>query len=166
MNELLGCSRRHASPYSHRRVDIGFFYPSGTMEGLRIELEENPIALYVKPAVGYQVGTLTTSGSGELIRQDRDEFYKTTHLQAIAFDIAHRIVHKLVGDRNTEPDPGKPKLRCISRHRLFPQVFRLVDTYVEKKVDFGRCNPCELGHEKYVMRIVDQCRRLGTPRRR
>ena len=127
------------------------------MVGLRIETEENPIALYVKPAVGYQVGTPTTSGPGELVRQDRDEFYKTTHLQAIAFDIAHRIVHKLVGDRNTDPDPdGKPKLRYISRHRLFPQVFRLVDAYVEKKVDFGRCNPCELGHEKYVMRVVDR----------
>ena len=125
------------------------------MVGLRIETEENPIALYVKPAVGYQIGTPTTSGPGELVRQDRDEFYKTTHLQAIAFDIAHRIVHKLVGDRNTDPD-GKTKLRYISRHRLFPQVFRLVDAYVEKKVDFGRCNPCELGHEKYVMRVVDR----------
>ena len=127
------------------------------MVGLRIEIEENPIALYVKPAVGYQIGTPTTSGPGELVLQNRDEFYKTTHLQAIAFDIAHRIVHKLVGDRNTDPDPdGNPKLRCISRHRLFPQVFRLVDAYLEKKVDFGRCNRCELGHEKYVMRIVDR----------
>ena len=124
------------------------------MEGLRIETELNPIDVFVKPAVGYQIGTPTTSGPGELVHQNRDEFYKTTHLQEIKFWIAHSIVHKLVGDRNT--DPANPKLRFISRHRLFPQVFRLVDAYVEKKVDFGPCNRCELGLDKYKMRIVDR----------
>ena len=128
-----------------------------TMEGLRIETEQNPTDVFVKPAVGYQIGAPTTSGPGELIQQTRDEFYKTTHLQEIKFWIAHSIVHKLVGDRNTAPDPdSNPKLRFISRHRLFPQVFRLVDAYVEKKVDFGPCNPCELGLDKYKMRIVDR----------
>ena len=98
--------------------------------------------------------TPTTSGPGELVHQNRDEFYKTTHLQEIKFWIAHLIVHKLVGARNT--DPANPKLGFISRHRLFPQVFRLVDAYVEKKVDFGPCNRCELGLDKYKMRIVDR----------
>ena len=127
------------------------------MEGLRIETELNPTDVFVKPAVGYQIGTPTTSGPGELIQQTRDAFYKTTHLQEIKFWIAHLIVHKLVGDRNTDPDPdSNPKLRFISRHRLFPQVFRLVDAYVEKKVDFGPCNRCELGLDKYKMRIVDR----------
>ena len=72
------------------------------MEGLRIETELNPTDVFVKPAVGYQIGTPTTSGPGELIRQTRDEFYKTTHLQEIKFWIAHSIVHKLVGDRHTD----------------------------------------------------------------
>ena len=124
------------------------------MEGLRIETELNPTDVFVKPAVGYQIGTPTTSGPGELVHQNRDEFYKTTHLQEIKFWIAHLIVHKLVGARNT--DPANPKLGFISRHRLFPQVFRLVDAYVEKKVDFGPCNRCELGLDKYKMRIVDR----------
>ena len=127
------------------------------MEGLRIETELNPIDIFVKPAVGYQVGTPTTLGPGELVQQNRDEFYKTTHLQEIKFWIAYSIVHKLVGDRHTAPDPdSNPKLRFISRHRLFPQVFRLVDAYVEMKVDFGPCNPCELGLDKYKMRVVDR----------
>ena len=127
------------------------------LEGLRIETEQNPTDVFVKPAVGYQIGTPTTSGPGELVHQNRDEFYKTTHLQEIKFWIAHSIVHKLVGDRDTAPDPdSNPKLRFISRHRLFPQVFRLVDAYVEMKVDFGPCDRRELGLDKYKMRIVDR----------
>ena len=127
------------------------------VEGLRIETELNPTDVFVKPAVGYQIGMPTTLGPGELIQQNRDEFYKTTHLQEIKFWIAHLIVHKLVGDRNTDPHPdSNPKLRFISRHRLFPQVFRLVDAYVEMKVEFNGCNPCELGLDKYKMRIVDR----------
>ena len=53
------------------------------------------------------------------------------------------------------PD-SNPNLRLISRHRLFPQVFKLVDAYIETKVDFRGCNPCELGLQKYVMLIVDR----------
>ncbi len=126
-------------------------------EPLRIQPEINPTALYVKPAVGYETGTPSASGPGAVELQDREEYYQTTHLQAIKFGIAHRIVHKLVGDSQTAPDPdSNPKLRLLSRHRLFPQVFGFVDAYVKKKVDFRDCNPCELGQEKYVTRIVER----------
>ena len=43
-----------------------------------------------------------------------------------------------------------------SRHKLFPQVFRLVDYYLETKVDFRGCHPCELGQEQYVTRLVER----------
>ena len=126
-------------------------------EPLSIQPEINPTALYVKPAVGYETGAPSASGPGAVELQDREEYYQTTHLQAITFGIAHRIVHKLVGDRQTTPDPNSnPRLRLLSRHRLFPQVFRFVDAYVKNKVDFRGCNPCELGQEKYVTRIVER----------
>ena len=126
-------------------------------EPLSIQPEINPTALYVKPAVGYETGAPSASGPGAVELQDREEYYQTTHLQAIKFGIAHRIVHKLVGDSQTAPDPDSdPKLRLLSRHRLFPQVFRFVDAYVRTKVDFRGCNPCELGQEKYVTRIVER----------
>ena len=126
-------------------------------EPLSIQPEIHPTALYVKPAVGYETGTPSASGPGAVELQDREEYYQTTHLQAIKFGIAHRIVHKLVGDSQTAPDPNSnPKLRLLSRHRLFPQVFRFVDAYVRDKVDFRGCNPCELGQEKYVTRIVER----------
>ncbi len=126
-------------------------------EPLSIQPEVNPTALYVKPAVGYETGTPSALGPGGTFLQDREGFYRTTHLQAIEFEIAHRIVHKLVGDSQTAPDPDSdPKLRLLSRHRLFPQVFRFVDAYVKTKIDFRDCNPCELGQEKYVTRIVER----------
>ena len=35
-------------------------------------------------------------------------------------------------------------------------MFKLVDAYIETKVDLRGCNPCELGLQKYVMLIVDR----------
>ncbi len=129
----------------------------GSTEPLSIQPELNPTALYVKPAVGYEIGSPSAAGPGGTLLQDREEYYRTTHLQAIQFVIAHRIVLKLVGDRQTAPDPNSnPKLRLFSRHRLFPQVFKYVDVYVRTKVDFHGCDPCELGQEKYVTRIVER----------
>ena len=126
-------------------------------EPLSLQPEINPTALYVKAAVGYETGTPSASGPGGAFLQDREEYYRTTHLQAIEFEIAHRIVHKLVGDSQTAPDPNSnPKLRLLSRHRLFPQVFRFVDAYLKTKVNFRGCDPCELGQEKYVTRIVER----------
>ena len=127
------------------------------METLHLEPERTPTAVFVKAAVGYQVGQTTTLGPGEFDEQNREEYYKTTHIQTIKFEIAGQIVWRLVGDHETTTDPdSNPKRRFLARHRLFPQVFRLVDAYIETKVDFQGCNRCELGHQKYVMRIVER----------
>ncbi len=126
-------------------------------EPLHIQPELNPTALYVKPSVGYETGAPTTSGPGVAERQDRQAYYDSIHLQAIKFQIAHRIVCKLVGDSQTAPDPkSHPRLRWLSRHRLFPQVFKFVDAYVKTKVNFRGCDPRELGQEKYVAAIVER----------
>ena len=128
-----------------------------SMEPLRLEPEHTPIAVFVKAAAGYQTGDITTSGPGEFIEHNREQYYKQTHLQTIKFKIAEQIVYKLVGDKWNAPDPDSdPALRLKSRHRLFPQVFRLVDKYIETKVDFRYCNKCEIGLEKYVTLIVER----------
>ena len=127
------------------------------MERLPLEPQHTPTAVFVKPAVGYGTGAPSALGPGQKELQDREAYYKTTHIQAIMFEITRRIVRKLVGDANTQPDSdSNPTLRFQSRHRLFPQVFTLVDTYVKKKVDFLGHNLCELGQEKYVTRIVER----------
>ena len=128
-----------------------------SMEPLFVEPERTPTAVFVKPAVGYDTGNPSALGPGQFEEQNRQEYYNTTHIQAIKFEIARRIVLNLVGGGNLQPDRNSnPKLRLQSRHRLFPQVYRLVDAYVETKVDFHGCNPCEIGHERYTTRIVER----------
>ena len=128
-----------------------------SMTPLILEPEQTPTAVFVKAAAGYEIGAPTLLGPGDFIEQNREEYYKTTHPQAIKFEIARRIITALVGDSRNSPDSkNDPKLRLQSRHRLFPQVFRLVDTYLKKKVDFRGCHPCEIGQEKYVIRIVER----------
>ena len=127
------------------------------MDVLRLEPEYTPTAVFLEVTAGYQVGNISMLRPGKFVRQTREQYYQQTHLQTIKFEIAKQIVFKLVGDRRSDPDPkSNPELRLISRHRLFPQVFRCVNAYVETKVDFRNCNPCELGHERYVMSIVDR----------
>jgi len=128
------------------------------MEGLRVEPEHEPTAVFVKPQVGFRVGRPSALGPGQFVEQDRAEYYASNHPQTIQFEITRQVVNGLVGtDPQSAPDPkGNPKLRLQARHRLFPQVFRVVQEYVETKVDFRGVHPCELGLEKYVNRIYER----------
>ena len=128
----------------------------GKMEGLEIEPNLTPTAVYVSPSVGYREG-VAGYGPGEGVLQDREAFYASTHRQAIEFQIARDVVLALVGDQETMPLPGaNRRLRLMARHQLFPQVLRLVHQYVERKVDFRGANSCELGLEKYVRRVIER----------
>jgi type III restriction enzyme len=42
-------------------------------------------------------------------------------------------------------------------------VYRFVEEYVSRKVDFQSCDPCELGLEKYVTRMVERLRDAIVP---
>jgi len=127
------------------------------MEPLRIEPEREPTAVFVKPRVGYQVGPPTGAGPGEFARQDREAYYASTHLQTIEFEIARQVVAGLAGDAQAAPGQASgAQFRYHSRHQLFPQVLRLVDEYLTRKVDFRGENPCELGQDKYVRRVVER----------
>jgi type III restriction enzyme len=55
-------------------------------------------------------------------------------------------------------DKRRRVLALQSRHQLFPQVFRFVEEYVDRKVNRQGCHPCELGLEKYVQRLVERLR--------
>jgi type III restriction enzyme len=127
------------------------------IEGLALEPDMEPTAVFVKPTVGYQTGTASGQGPGEFDEQDREAFYRTTHLQQIEFEIARQIVTVLVGDSSSYHGSGaSPALRRQGRQQLFPQVLRLVKQYLAERVDFRGVDPRELGHERYVKRIVDR----------
>jgi len=123
------------------------------MEPLVLEPNRQPTATFLLPTVGYQEGTASQSGPFDFQKQDRSQYYESTHLQAIKFQIARLVVAHLTGEAGTEPTAKKRVLRLQSRHQLFPQVLRFVDAYVDRKVDFKDEDPRELGLEMYVTRI-------------
>ena len=120
------------------------------MDPLLLEPSRTPTAVFVRPQFGMQHGGPTAGGGFQSVEQDREEYYRSTHLQTITFEIARQVVMRL-----TEGvEGGTPKLRLQSRHQLFPQVTRLVDAYVATKVQWRGCDPRELGLETYVQRTV------------
>lgn len=123
------------------------------MEPLVLDLEKEPTAVFVKPRVGYQIGATSLIGPGEFEEQNREAYYKSTHLQTIEFEIARQVVFAL---QQAPDNGGSAKLRLQSRHQLFPQILQLVHAYVQKNVVFRGINPCELGHEKYVQIVVER----------
>lgn len=130
-----------------------------SMEQLAIEPAVEPTAVFVKPRVTYQFGAPSLAGPGEFTEQDRKQYYESTHLQTIEFEMARRIVQYMVGDSQQKvlPDENSdPRLRLQSRHQLFPQVLRLVHEYVRSKVNFHGVDPRELGQEMYFQKVVER----------
>jgi type III restriction enzyme len=122
-------------------------------------LEPNlePTATFVRPTVGYQESSPSTHSSPfDFVEQNREEYYRETHLQTIEFEITRQIVDQLTSIATDASDKRRRVLGLQSRHQLFPQVFGFVDAYVHRKVDFNNCDPCELGLMKYVARMVER----------
>ena len=102
------------------------------MEALRIEPGHEPTAVFIKPQVGYEIGEPTLFGPGDFEIQDREAFYASTHIQRIKFQIARRVVDDLLGFVGNGQSPREAKV-IASRHQLFPQVYRYVHQYIEKR---------------------------------
>jgi len=122
------------------------------MEKLVVEPSKNPIATFVKPQVYYEMGTPKGINPFEYQEHDREEYYKSTHLQTIIFEISRRIVTALtegIGNQSA-------KLQLKSRQQLFPQVFEIVTNFVKTKIDFRGVDPREIGLEVYAEQIVER----------
>ena len=99
------------------------------------------------------------AGPGEFEEHDRANYYETTHLQTIEFEIARQLVQLMVGDHQQDINPvsnPNPHLRLQSRHQLFPQVLRIVHEYVQTKVSFRGVDPREIGQQKYFQPVVER----------
>jgi type III restriction enzyme len=125
----------------------------GKMETTTIEPDRTPTATFVSPAVGYRTGHASQGGGIGFEQHNRDDFYASTHLQTIQFALVQRIVEALAEYPADGSEQRRRVLRLQSRHQLFPQVYRYVEDYVNRHVDFRDENHCELGLEKYVKRI-------------
>src|SRR6185437_5487160 len=119
------------------------------IEPIVLEPDRNPTAVFVKPQVSHRIGGPGGSFAQEL--QDRQEFYESTHLQTIKFEIAREAVRQL-----TEAGGQSAKLALASRHQLFPQVYRIVEQYVDRRISARECDMRELGLQTYMQRTVER----------
>lgn len=133
------------------RADVSAMGP------LVIDPSREPTGTFIKPQVGYEVGSPTLFGPGEFEEQSRSQFYASTHLQAIQFRIASRVVDVLTRfATNVDAEDGKICEIAASRHLLFPQAYKLVDEFVRTRVDFKGVDECELGLDRYVKLVAER----------
>jgi type III restriction enzyme len=125
-----------------------------TLEGFVVK--EEPTAVYLDAVRGYkdQAEDASAERIGEYIKQDRQAYYDRVHLQAIHFQITQLILDRLVAGADSErPDAAAFKLKA--KHMLFPQVLRIVQEYIRKRVTFAPgVDPKEIGLEIYSSRLI------------
>jgi len=121
-----------------------------SVEPMRLDPWTTPTAAFLRPQVGYQVGSPSSHGGFGFELVDREAYYESTHPQTIEFEIAKEIVRSLTDAAH----PGKESLRRQARSALFPQVLPLVQQYVRSRVELGSLHPCEIGLQTYAQRIV------------
>ena len=117
---------------------------------IKLDPWSTPTAAFVRPQVGYAVGSPGTQTGFGFHVVTRDEYYRNTHLQTIAFEVTREVVRQLIDAAN----PRAERLRRTGRATLFPQVLRIAQAYIERRVDFNGLNPCELGLQTYAERVV------------
>jgi type III restriction enzyme len=120
------------------------------MERIKLNPWDTPTAAFVRPQVGYAIGSPGTQTGFGFDLVTREEYYRNTHLQTIAFEVAREVVRQLVEAAH----PKAERLRSAGRATLFPQVLCFAQAYIDRRVDFNGCNPCELGLQTYAMRVV------------
>jgi type III restriction enzyme len=121
------------------------------MNELSLDPVDVPTAAFVRPQVGYAVGTPgEMTGFGfELVT--RAAYYAETHPQTIAFEIAREVVRRLTDAAH----PGSERQRVAGRAALFPQVLGFAQAYIRERVKLNGCHPCEVGLQVYAQRIVE-----------
>ena len=124
-----------------------------SLEGFVVQHE--PTAVFVAPVRGYRDET-TPVAEIELIRHDRERFYESVRFQQVLFWLAQSIVEKLILGAEGE---GVEKLKnnLVARHQVFPEVLRIVEQYVERKVRFAPgVDKRELALEKYASLLCER----------
>jgi type III restriction enzyme len=128
------------------------------VEPIDVDSRLEPIATFLQPAAGYHDQPRSTAAGFQFVRQDRQEYYEQTHLQTIQFQLAQRIIDELLAPSAGSSDAKSRVFRLQSRHQLFPQVFRVVKAYTERRVNYNGVDRRELGVEKYARLVVERLR--------
>lgn len=127
------------------------------LEEVLVLPSEEPTQVYVSPVRGMREHP-GDSPAGDFVRQDRTEYYQSVRPQQIAFQVAQMIVDDL-GKGGEGKNAERLRNLATARHQLFPEVARIVQEYLRKKVKLAPgVHPAEIGLEKYVQLIRQRVR--------
>ncbi|QEL17385.1 BPTD_3080 family restriction endonuclease [Limnoglobus roseus] len=134
----------------HVRCDVD------AVEPITVDAKNEPTATFLRPTVGYHDSSMPAVAPFEFVEQTRDAYFANVHFQSIVFHIAQKIVDDLLTPTTTKTDRKSRVLRLQARHHLFPQVLRIVQQYISRRVNLNGKDARELGLEKYVTWIVER----------
>jgi type III restriction enzyme len=123
------------------------------------EVDEEPTQVYLMETRGYiEDPTKLRLEHAGFVKQDRKAFYEQVNFEEVLFRITQRLMDELVqGAEAGAQDRAWVKLRA--RHTLFPELYRVVSQYVERRVRFKPgVDRRELALEIYVRQIVERLR--------
>jgi len=125
------------------------------LEGFRVD--DEPTQVYLLPTRGYQEDSSAIETT-DWVKQDRRLYYEQVHFQQILFKLTQLILDELVHGAQASEEQ-KAWARLQARHQLFPQVYRIVTEYVDRKVSFNAgVDKRELGLKKYSRLLVERIR--------
>lgn len=129
--------------YTYELRESGIRCDVAKLEGFIVDQE--PTRVFLNIVRGYQ-DQATAAKGGEYIEQNRDEFYASVRFQQVIFRIAQLIMDDLIQGSATG---GKGRLHA--RHQVFPEIVRIVQEFVKKKVKFADdVDQRELALDKYA----------------
>ena len=109
---------------------------------LRVEPSREPTEVIVKDAVGYRLSRPDRLGPGEEVVHDRDVFHGSQRRQTVEYMIAAAVTQQLKND---------------ARRILFPQVLRIVQEFIVRRVVVATDAPLEeIALLRYRDDVVDR----------
>ena len=92
-----------------------------------------PTEVWLTPVRGIQ-STSAGVESGDCVKQDREEFYKTVRPQKVIFQLAHLIMEDLLSGESGRDKNAQITEATTARHHLFPELVDIVSRYVQTRV--------------------------------
>jgi len=121
-------------------------------------VNHEPTRVYLAMARGYHDGPEAVH-PGEFIEQDREAFYKTVRPQQVVFRVAQLVMDDLMQKRAEGEAAERLKKAILARHQLFPELVRIIQAYIDKRVQFALgVDPRELALQKYATLLRERIR--------
>jgi len=117
-----------------------------------------PTEVWLTPVRGVQSATHGIN-LGDVVKQNREEYYKTVRPQRVIFQLAHLIMEDLLSGENGQDAKTQITEATTARHHLYPELVEIVTRFVEKKVTYKEGTDVrELWLEVHKRDIVNRIR--------